>query len=130
MKAYFERQINWVMLILCVLCIISYIFSPTRNDYMGLNFILPMIFPLLFGCKTDTYIDDTHITIVYGVGLSKRKIAIDKIYNLSIVKLKWYQGFSKYAIDLKFRGSKEINQTARIESKDVERLKQAIEARL
>jgi hypothetical protein len=125
MKAYFERQINWGILALCV-PIIVWILSPIGR----FSVILPLIYPLLFHCKIDTHIDDTHITIVYGVGLSKKIIAINKIYNLSIVKLKWYQGFSKYAIDLKFRGSKEMNQTARIESKDVERLKQAIEARM
>ena len=148
MKAYFERQVLWEILILFVGFIVwmtfAYFYQWGNNPFTptGYCFVLfSMIIPLLFFSKMDTHIDDTHVKVVFGIGFFKKTIALEDVHSVSIVNLKWYYGTGirmqshgmlyrarfTGAAELRLKGS---NQTIQIGSKDVERLKQAIEARL
>ena len=148
MKAYFERQMLWEILVLFVGYIIwmtfAYLYQWGNNPLTLGSYsvtLFCMMLPLSLFYEMHTYIDDAHLKVSFGVGLIKKKIALSDIYSVSIVKLKWYHGtgirFQSHgmlyrarftdAVELRLKGS---NRTIQIGSKDVEQLKQAIEARL
>ena len=148
MKAYFERQMLWEILVLFVGYIIwmtfAYLYQWGNNPLTLGSYsvtLFCMILPLALFYEMDTYMDDAHLKVSFGVGFIKKKIALSDIYSVSIVKLKWYHGTGVRsqsrgmlyrarftdAVELRLKGS---NRTIQIGSKDVEQLKQAIEARL
>jgi hypothetical protein len=148
MKTYFERQIIWEVVVLFVGFIIwmtlAYLFQWGDNPLTlgGYGFVLlSMILPLVFFYKMDIEMDEAAIQVSFGTALFKKKIALAEVYSVSIVKPKWYHGtgirFQSHgmlyrarftdAVELKLKGS---DRTIQIGSKDVEGLRQAIEARL
>ena len=140
MKAYFERQISWRGMIIPVWLVVWMILCQFIPD--SISFLLLVLWMLLF-YKMDTFVDDTHVKIVFGLGLCTKKIPLADIRSVSCVDIKyrWYLGSgikigvskSLYwakntdVVELKLKGSKRVIQ---IGSKDVEQLKQAIEAHL
>ena len=146
MKAYFERQIPWGVILPMVAL---FVFITSSLLYQGkqipilysIIIVLVMIMTLLHCMKMDTRIDDTHIKIGFCITWFNKKIALADIHSVRCVKLKCYDGtvFAMHSrgnlyrakftdvVELRLKGS---NKTIQIGSKDVERLKQAIEARL
>jgi hypothetical protein len=146
MKAYFERQIPWGV----ILPIIAFfVFITSSLFYQGkqvpllysIIIVFVLVTALLHCIKMDTRIDDTHIKIGFCMSYLNKKIALSDIYSVSCIKLKWYDGtvFAMHSrgnlyrakftdvVELRLKGS---NKTIQIGSKDVEGLRQAIEARL
>ena len=145
---YKEFQIGKVLfaLVLPVQILIAYYFISKMGDHplpiTGLvvsNSIFILIYLLFYGMTT--IISDDRITVLYGIGLIRKRIHIDKILSVQSVENSWYNGLGirmisngvlynidgKHAVELKF---KHTNKVIRIGTKNSTQLKRKIIKRI
>lgn len=94
-----ETQFGWfvIVLMLAVLAFLSscYFFQWGTNPinltgYIGLSILFLVCFLLFF--KMKTVLDDSHINISYGIGLIQKKIKLDGVKAVRVVRNRWYYG--------------------------------------
>lgn len=149
MQTYAKVQFSWflpaIFIPILVFFYLAYRYQWGNNPmdlggYIVLQVILATCILLFFRMKV--VVDESHIKISYGIGLISKKIKINTISGLKIVRNPWYcYGWGlhfiphgmiynisgKNTVELNFKNSKEI---IRIGAAYPQELKNAIEANL
>ena len=138
---YKETQFGWfvIVLMLAVLTNLSfcYFFQWGTNPisltgYIGLSILFLICFLLFF--KMKTILTDLHINISYGVGLIQKKISLDQVEAVRVVRNRWYYGlgikilkngtlYNIHGLDAVELDIKKQNTIIRIGSGDPQKLK-------
>ena len=148
MKGFKEVQFAWWMIALMtfVFLFITYLYINKIGDrpisqvpYFIIMVVNLIILILFYGMTTE--IDDAKITIRFGIGIIRKRIAIQNIKHVETVKNQWYYGWGirfipggmlynisgLKGVELTFYDTKRI---VRIGTKVTESLKAEIESRL
>jgi hypothetical protein len=69
-------------------------FLALKGEYAGMTAVLiaPVLMLLLFGSLT-VRIDESALTISYGIGLIRRRVPLDDIAAAEQTRTKWYEGW-------------------------------------
>lgn len=100
---YKEFQFAWWILILVVLWLVltylHYSGSPaiSWNTYLSSTITLLALSLLFYGMKTE--IDNSIIKLSFGIGLISKKIQLNNVKSVEVVRNKWYQGWGIRLID-------------------------------
>jgi hypothetical protein len=145
---YKEFQIGKVLfaLVLPIQILIAYFFITemgvhywTITGFMAVNSSLILIYLMFYGMTT--IISDDRITVLYGVGLIRKSIHIEKIVSVKSVENPWYNGLGiriisngmlysingTHAVELKFKNTSKV---IRIGTKNSTQLKRKITKRM
>src|SRR6187549_2822968 len=100
MKSYKEFQFaRYITIIMTFVLILMFVlFATGAGDrpisIVGLSIFVGstlIVFALFYGMTTT--IDPEKITIAFGIGLIHKRIALDKVKEVAIVKNPWYYGW-------------------------------------
>lgn len=145
---YTEFQIGKVLFVFVLpLQILSAYFflDDLGSEYLGItglivfNFIVILVYLMFYGMTT--IISKDQITVLYGIGLIRKRIQISKIASVRSVENPWYNGLGvrfipngmlysidgKYAVELKL---KDTNRVIRIGTKNSTQLRRKITKRM
>lgn len=148
MKDYKEFQFGWILFVFMIpmQIMVAYFYYNDIGDrpletsvFWVINLIIFLICLLFYGMTTKIKTDS--ISLAYGIGLVRRRIQLNKIKSIEIVKNPWYYGRGirlipkgvlysiqgSDGIELKFNHT---DRLVRIGTKDPMKLKQEIEKRL
>lgn len=148
MKDYKEFQFGWILFVFMIpmQIMVAYFYYNDIGDrpletsvFWVINLIIFLICLLFYGMTTKLKTDT--ISLAYGIGLVRRRIQLNKIKSIEIVKNPWYYGRGirlipkgvlysiqgSDGIELKFNHT---DRLVRIGTKDPMKLKQEIEKRL
>jgi len=94
-----ENQVGWFVIVLMLPVLLflslSYFYqwgtSPVSlTGYILLSIIFLACLLLFFRMKT--VLSDDHINISYGIGLIKKRILLERVEAVSVVRNRWYYG--------------------------------------
>ena len=148
MKDYKEFQFGWLIIVLVIptQLLITYFFindmgnKPfTVTGFIIVSSLLLLACLFFYGLTTKVSVDK--ITVVFGIGVPRRAIAINRIKSVEQVKTPWYYGWGiryfpggvlynisgAYGVELKFKDTENV---IRIGSKNPHQLKQEIAKRI
>lgn len=100
MKQHKEFQFAWslfpMMAIVQILGVILYITGAGDRPVNGVGLSIlvgssQLVFALFYGMTT--ILDPEKITVLFGIGLIKKRFALNKIKEVSVVKNPWYYGW-------------------------------------
>lgn len=148
MKTYSKFQFGWLITFIfipvLILSSLAYVYQWGNHpmdlgSYILLLVILGGCILLFFGMNVS--VDESYIKIYYGIGILSKKIKIDTIETVKIVRNPWYYGLGihfiphgmlynisgRNAVELNFRNSNKIIRIGTLHPGD---LKNAIQANL
>jgi len=100
MKEYREFQFAWIisslMFLVLLFVIALYMTSAGDRPISGVGLFIfigssALVFALFYGMTTT--IDAEKIVVSFGIGLIQKRIGIDKIKTVTIIKNPWYYGW-------------------------------------
>lgn len=148
MNDYKEFTFGWLIFltVLPVHLLVTYLYINNIGDrpldtnaYLGITLLFVFVCLLFYGLTTRITSDT--ITVSFGMGLIRKRIALDRIRSVETVKSPWYYGWGirlipngtlynisgSDGVELKFKDKKRV---IRIGSKDSSNLRNEIEKRL
>ena len=148
MKDYKEFQFGWLIFVVTIptQILITYLYLNGLGDrpieltgFVIASSVFILVYLLFYGMATK--ISDDVITIAFGIGLIRKRIALKRISMVEVIKTPWYYGYGirfipngmlynisgMDGIEIKFNNTVRV---VRIGTKDSIKLKQQIEKRL
>lgn len=148
MNDYKEFQFGWLIVILLVpvqvLIIYLYVNNFGDKPFGSVGFIVVssiLILTYLFFYGLTTKVSPDKITVVFGIGLPRRTIVMNRIKTVEVVNTPWYFGWGirfipsgmlynisgTGGVELRFKDTENV---IRIGSKDSRKLKEEITKRI
>lgn len=148
MNQYREFQFSWLVfgIFIPVQLLMTFLYVNDIGDrpmstqgFWGITALLFVTVLLFHGMETT--VDDRTIKMSFGIGLIRKRIAIERIKSIEIVSTPWYYGYGirlipngwlynargPHGVELRFV---DRNRVIRIGTKDPAQLKKEIERRL
>lgn len=149
MVDYKKTQIGWFAIALftsiMIILFCSYTFQwgnpPTFNKLLYLSIFFLVCILLFF--KLTIKLKNSSLKIIFGVGVIRLNINIDKLVSVRIIEIPWYYGFGikvtsegmllniqgKNAVEIKYINKKGGSKTLTVGTDNPEELKNILESR-
>ena len=95
-KEFQQGVFIYISLLLVAVLLVGIYFVPQEhvegreNLWMVFALVCLIVMTLFYGLKTE--VNDDHIILKFGIGIIKKRIALNNIERVSVVRNKWYYG--------------------------------------